>query len=65
MVIDRKERNKILNQLKPIENTYKNHLRFRGKSRVQKEAPPSNKLLNYAYGQQNLFEVKEDKTLTK
>ena len=37
MVIDRKERNKILNQLKPIENTYKNHLRFRGKTHASFE----------------------------
>ena len=48
-VIDREVRSKILSEVKPVENIYKNLQSFLEISPVQKEVLPSHKLRDHAY----------------
>ena len=60
-IIERGKRSKILNKVKPVENTSKNPQSFLEINPVQKEVLPSHKLQDHAYEQQNPFRLKEDK----
>ena len=60
VVINRRKRIKTPNEVKPVDNKNKNLQQFLNISPVQKEVPPSHKLQDHAYKQQNPSGLKED-----
>ena len=60
VVINRRKRIKTPNEVKPVDNKNKNLQQFLNISPVQKEVPPSHKLHDHAYKQQNPSGLKED-----
>ena len=61
--LDREERSKIMNEVRPVENTNKNPQSFLKISYVQKELS-QHKLQGHVYQLQNLSRWKEDKPET-
>ena len=49
-----------LNEVTPVENIKKNSLSFHWTRYWPKEVPPSNKVQDYAYQEQNPFKLRED-----
>ena len=49
-----------LNEVTPVENIKKNALSFHWTRYWPKEVPPSNKVQDYAYQEQNPFKLRED-----